>query len=198
VRVSEGNSFRPLLLKFNAKILAKSESAHPNRAKRLKLRIVSRTSTTSIHHHTLLHLTTTRQSVDMPTRLTKTRKQYVHSPLLSSALSSPSARDNHRATHPPNSQSHKHEDIADSHLTAEATSQPATAASASTASTPVVAVWPVANTTIAPTSTSTTLVTLEKLACDTSTRRRISSGNRVLILTRYVQSHPDPHSSSCS
>jgi hypothetical protein len=162
VRVSEGNSFRPLLLKFNAKILAKSESAHPNRAKRLKLRIVSRTSTTSIHHHTLLHLTTTRQSVDMPTRLTKTRKQYVHSPLLCPPLSEcarPSSRDTSSQ-----SQTHKNEDIANNYLTAEATSQPATAASASTASTPVVAVWPVANTTTAPTSTSTTRVTLERSA----------------------------------
>ena len=65
---------------------------------------------------------------------------------------------------------------------------PVTVVSASTASPPVVAVWPVVSTTTVPTSTSSTLVTSVRLVCVTSTRPTSSSGSPLSTSIRYVTS----------
>ena len=64
---------------------------------------------------------------------------------------------------------------------------PVTVVSASTASPPVVAVWPVVSTTTVPTWTSTTPVTSVRSVCVTSTRLSRSSGSPPSTSTRYVQ-----------
>lgn len=71
-------------------------------------------------------------------------------------------------------------------FTAAAMCPPVTVVSASTASLPVVAVWPVVNTTTVPTSTSSTPVTSVRSVCVTSTRPTSNSGSPLSTLTRYV------------
>merc|ERR1711939_85072 len=66
----------------------------------------------------------------------------------------------------------------------------ASATPASTESTQVVVVWPVVNTTTAPTLTSTTWVTLVRSVCVTSTRTTTSTGGRSLTSTSCTPSSP--------